>query len=166
MKEEINWDSSKACATLQEENDRLKAELKETYTQLTSAEHKIAELQPFERGAEGWAMNQLGELEKCKYIARSGKHDIVETHNRICVVRSDFTTENPHKNETVWRENTDKASFVNHQDDYVLYVLDTNRKIIHAHMADSVWKIHYRELGDDLKVKFDDPENKKYISLI
>jgi hypothetical protein len=130
----------------------------------------IKEFQPFERGAEGWASSASGFKEgKFIYITKFEKIHIVcpvdqwdDCSSIDLYFAHDFRTDNPHKKETVTDLPMEELNSI--LDFADLVVSHSNR--IHA-FGENVWtKIMYQQIGDDLKAKFDDPTNTKYINLI
>ena len=169
------------------ENEELKAKLNkeinsvfELGDRVEKLEVKLSELQPFERGTEGWARNQEGEWVKCIYIARYRIFDIVETDTHVCTLLADFTTSNPHKNETVfsgvlegdvnnlhyWTNAFEKPDLGGA--DAVFFYKHSNPDIggfLDVYGEGVLTRYKVTQLGDDLKAKFEDPNNTKYIDL-
>ena len=131
---------------------------------------QLKELQPFERGVEGWYEEVDGfHHEKVKYFTYDSKDKVHYCYCAMSGVFSckDFTTENPHKKETVFETETDKLNFQGG----VLYVLNYNHghnkeySMITVHDGSSVRYIPSIQMGTDLQAKFDDETNLKYIDL-
>lgn len=87
---------------LQKENEKLK-KYKDMYIEqdgrAEELQSKLEELQPFERGADGWGLEN-DRIVHCKfYIAHENKgYSVVHKFGFGFIIVKDFTTEKPHKN--------------------------------------------------------------------
>ena len=156
---------------------------------LFKAEAKLKELQPFERGVEGWGyLKACGWVEgKFLYHQRfKGSHYAVDKYdpqrdnstNPPTRRFDDFTTENPHKKKTVchgawsWTE----GCFVEN-DSFEEKASNADKVILNHHYKDKKGScilvcngnedvfMFQVEIGTDLQAKFDDPNNHKYKDL-
>jgi len=131
------------------------------------AEAKLKESQPFDRGEEGWVKIEGYEgwsIKKYEYIGILGKFHFVYNLSLGCKRVIDFTTENPHKKETVFKgdHNTAVNSVANAK-----LVVRHKLNFMNTYNTDGdMCSWYYTQIGDDLQAKFDDPNNNKYIKLI
>lgn len=133
---------------------------------------KLSELQPFERGTEGWGLDYK-EWVECKYLTfgLDGRHCVhVSGCENGAMYVDDFTTENPHKKETVVYIGDNphrQEEFNNWVQDSFIYILDNTDGLCISIYSVGVGysEFYIAQLGDDLKAKFDDPNNEKYIDL-
>jgi len=135
------------------------------------AETQLKKLQPFERGVEGWGyIGHNWSKEKYIYIGRHGyKGHAVDSDRFGLKYVNDFTTENPHKKEIVFHEDSEhkdikrrlkKAKLVVRRSFNDIYcVIDV------YHGIGYVARYLVTQIGDVDQAKFDDKENLKYIDL-
>ena len=168
------------------ENEELKAKLNkeinsvfELGDRVEKLEVKLSELQPFERGTEGWATHNL-EWFPCRYITQENDLSLVRIDGVGITYVHDFTIENPHKNETVfsgvlegdvnnlhyWTNAFEKPDLGGA--DAVFFYKHSNPDIggfLDVYGEGVLTRYKVTQLGDDLKAKFEDPNNTKYIDL-
>ena len=136
--------------------------------------NKLKELQPYDRGVEGWAYRKgkfdNSESEYITYCSRLNRHYCYDLNMDIFIC-DDFTTENPHKKETVFYK-PEGWGYDGILKDAKHVVLSKYRGELYegfeffVFLEDSYKFIPVTKIGDDLQAKFDDPNNDKYISLI
>ena len=129
---------------------------------------QIKELQPFDRGAEGWGyIGHNWSKEKYIYIGRHGyKGHAVDSDRFGLKYVSDFTTENPHKKETVWESDIHSNNWDKWSKKGAIFIRRRNTIIVHSICTrDNTAYFRFTQIGDDLQSKFDDETNLKYIDL-
>ena len=134
------------------------------------AEAKLNELQPFKRGEEGWGFDKSrGHTKiKKKFHSFDGEHYWVYANDsiedKLLTRYNDFTTENPHKKETVFSGGDNPAYFKESTEDASVVIL--NNDSIVSIGSDWIHTYYYTQLGDEDQAKFDDQNNDKWRSLI
>ena len=131
------------------------------------AEAQLKELQPYDRGSEGWGKM---DSEDWSYtvgvylVCINGVH-LIET--RLGVIKCiDFTTENPHKKETVWESDIHSNNWDKWSKKGAIFIRRRNTIIVHSICTrENTAYFRFTQIGDDLQAKFDDEENLKYIDL-
>ena len=133
---------------------------------------QLKELQPFERGVEGWYEEVDGfHHEKVKYFTYDSKDKVHYCYCAMLGVFSckDFTTENPHKKEIVFHEDSEHKDIKRRLKKAKLVVCRSFNDIYCVidvyHGIGYVARYLVTQIGDDLQAKFDDEENLKYIDL-
>ena len=176
---DIKGDLEADIKKLKDENIRLKG-IKDVREERDSLKAQLSELQPYERGAIGWGGNKAEySKEKYKYVAHieGVGHILIDKHNRP-ILKSHFTTENPHKKGTVcygawcWK----KGEFIEN-DRFEEIVGEADKVILNHHYKDKKGSciivcngnkdvlMFQIEVGTDDQAKFDDPNNKEWIDL-
>ena len=133
---------------------------------------QLKELQPFERGAEGWGyIGHNWSKEKYIYIGRHEyKGHAVDSDRFGLKYVSDFTTENPHKKDTVFYK-PEGWGYDGILKDAKHVVLSKYRGARYqgfeffVFLEDRYTIMPVTQIGDDLQAKFNDKENLKYIDL-
>jgi hypothetical protein len=168
---------AKAEEMLKEANERAKKAEKNlecAHIDLTQKEAQLAELQPYPRGEEGW-YKYKGEwsdiddktLYFC-YDSKSKTHYALNCHGEAFPC-DDFTTEDPHKKETVFThvlgamnefEKLDKGALIPEEFDEVL--------CFGSHMEDGLYQFmgknhdgSFNSLLGIMGYEFDDPNNHR-----
>ena len=129
---------------------------------------QIKELQPFERGSEGWCRSTCGIYMECTYWTNhpDDNFSIVYIKGKGWFARQDFTTENPHKKETVWESDIHSNNWDKWSKKGAIFIRRRNTIIVHSICTrDNTAYFRFTQIGDDLQAKFDDEENLKYIDL-
>ena len=170
---ELRIDAEETAKEAGDNNVLLRTANTELGIALEKKEAKLKELQPFERGGEGWVIFEGCEgwsAKKYEYIGILGKYHFVYSLSLGCKRVVDFTTDNPHKKETVFYSGNDIEEFNNSLLKaylVVLYMYHDGRLRITIYMNDNDQYHEWpTQIGTDLQAKFDDPNNDKYKSLI
>jgi hypothetical protein len=173
IKKHTNEDSPKNKLFYEREED-LEAKYEAEKERADGLEAQLKKIQPFDQYAEGWySEGKAWALNKAFYITKYNHEHILIVNGRI-FWSNDFTTENPHKKETVFldghQNNGNETKFKEYLENCDIAILtyygaNKIQKQIHFHVGDKTYTLRFKQIGTDHQAKFDDPNCKDWIDL-